>query len=177
VINSEWLLHYLFKLRRFMKNTLKLSLAALAIAALSACGGGGDGGGDVADTYVGVWRSNCNSYTANSGATLYERYNLTLTKTTSTELIGNYSNDTAYADAGCKQALGNIDNYSPVKYNIGAKVTFLGGTVDSMVRTTSTGEARPGFMIADSKNFNVVTVNDDGSRPGGWSTNSPYTKQ
>ncbi len=159
-----------------MKNILKLSLAAVAISALAACGGGGSS--DSADTYVGAWKSGCTSYTGNDGNTYYNTSVMNLAKASASELAGTYTNRTAYADSGCKNALGAITNYGAMKLNIGAKTTFLGAQVDAMVFTLlATGEARPGFINADSTKLNLVVVNNDGSAPSGWGAASPYTKQ
>jgi hypothetical protein len=159
-----------------MKNVLKLGVAAMAVAALAACGGGGSS--DVADTYVGSWKSNCTSYTGNDGNTYYSTWILNLAKVSAAELAATTSNRTAHSDAGCKNPLGAITNYDAAKINIGAKTTFLGAAVDSMVYTVVTsGEARQGFINADSTNLYLVVANNDGSPPRSWSFSSPFTKQ
>jgi hypothetical protein len=159
-----------------MKNILKLSLAVLAAATLAACGDSGSS--DVADTYVGAWKSGCTSYTGNDGNTYYDNHVMNLAKASAAELAGTYSNRTAYSDSACKNVLGANTNFGAIKLNIGAKTTFLGASVDSMVYTViSTGEARQGFVNADSSKLNLVVVNSDGSPPRGWGAASPYTKQ
>jgi hypothetical protein len=159
-----------------MRNFLKLGLAALAVAALAACGGGGSS--DVADTYVGNWKSSCTSYTGNDGNTYYETYILSFAKSTASEIIGTASNTNAHFDAACKNLAGPINNDSPIKINIGAKTSFLGAPADSMVFTfMSTGEARPGFIAADATKLNIVVNNNDGSPPNNWGGASPFTKQ
>jgi hypothetical protein len=159
-----------------MKKILKLSLAAIAIAALAACGGG-NGDGDDTGVYVGTWKSKCNQYTATNGAIYSQTFNLTFAKSGGSVLVGTYSNSQAFTDTACQVSIGTKNNYTPIKISIGAKANFLGGSVDAMVLTFDTGEARPGYMNADSKNMNIVVVNDDGSQPRGWGGNSPYTKQ
>jgi hypothetical protein len=159
-----------------MRNFLKLGLTALAVAALAACGGGGSS--DVADTYVGNWKSNCSSYTGSDGNEYYQTYILSFAKSTASEIIGTYNNSNAYYDAACKNLAGAKNNYDAIKINIGAKTSFLGAPADSMVYSlVSTGEARPGFIVADATKLNIVVNNNDGSPPRGWGAASPYTKQ
>ncbi len=159
-----------------MKNALKLGLVTMAVAALTACGGGGSS--DAADTYVGNWKSKCTAYTGNDGNTYYQTYILSFAKTTAAEVIGTYSNSIAFYDSACKSSGGTKNNYGAIKINIGAKTTFLGASVDAMVYTiVSSGEARPGFITADASKMNIVVNNNDGSPPLGWGSASPYTKQ
>jgi hypothetical protein len=158
-----------------MKNILKLSLAAVAIAALSACGGGDSS--DVADSYTGTWKSNCFSYVANSGATLYGTQVLTMTKASGSELAGTYSSFIAHSDSGCKAVRGEVNSSSPTKFNIGAETTFLGASARAMVMTFSDGQARQGFITADAAKMSFVVTDATGARPGGWGAASPYTKQ
>ena len=146
----------------------------MAIAALAACGDGGST--DVADTYVGTWKSKCYKGTGNDGNTYYYFNNLTVAKVTAAEMTFT-GTGTAYSDASCASKLSTF-NRDAIKINIGAKTTFLGAPVDSMVYTIiSTGEARPGFIVADATKMNVVINNSDGSIPTGWGSSSPYTKQ
>jgi hypothetical protein len=159
-----------------MKNVLKLGLAVVAIAALSACGGGDSS--DAADAYVGNWKSKCASYVASSGRTFYQTYTLSFAKTTPAEILGTYSNSIAYYDSGCTSSAGAKNNYNGIKINIGAKTTFLGAQADAMVYTlVSTGEARPGFITASDTAMNIVVNNNNGTPPAGWGAASPYTKQ
>ena len=159
-----------------MKNILKSSLVAMAVVGLAACGGGG-GSSDVADTYVGNWKSNCFGYTAVNGATYYATTVLSMNKVTAAELSGTYSNTVAHVDSRCTNVLGAINNYSPAKFNIGAETNFLGATARATVMTFSDGQARQGFITADATNMSFVITNASGARPGGWGAASPYTKQ
>jgi hypothetical protein len=160
-----------------MKNMLKLSLAAVAIAALTACGGGGSS--DAADTYVGNWKSNCFAYTGNDGSTYYQTSILTFAKASATELAGTYSNSQAFYNSACTSSAGSKNDYSAIKINLGAKATYQGASVDAMVYTiVSTGEARPGYIVADATKMNLVIAGSTGALPsGGWGVASPYTKQ
>ena len=157
-----------------MKNVLKLGLAVLAAATLAACGDGGSS--DVADTYVGNWKSKCFKGTGNDGNTYYYINNLGIAKASAAELSFT-GTGTSHSDAACSNKLSTFDR-DAIKINLGAKTTFLGAQVDSMVYTiVRTGEARQGFIVADTNNMNVVIYNNDGSPPTGWGTASPYTKQ
>ena len=158
-----------------MKNALKLGLVTMAVAALTACGGGGDA--DVADAYTGNWKSSCFAYVANSGATLYGTQVLTMTKTTGAELIGTYSNTIAHSDPACKVVRQEITSSSPTKFNIGADTTFLGASAKAMVMTLVDGQARQGFITADASRMSFVVTNASGAQPAGWGAASPYTKQ
>ena len=158
-----------------MKYILKLSLASMAIAALAACG---DSSSDVADTYVGTWKTNCHAYVGTDGNTYYKTYVSTFTKANSAELTLTHANANAHSNSTCTNVLGPITAPVAWKLNIGSKTTFLGASVDSMVWTfPATGEARPGFITADSSKLSLVVINTDGSIPTGWSGTSPYTKQ
>jgi hypothetical protein len=159
-----------------MKNLLKLGLAAVAVAALTACGGGSSTP-DAADAYTGNWKSKCYGYTSVSGGTYYATQVMSLTKTTEAELAGTYSNTIAHSDSGCTNPLGAITSGSPVKFNIGADTTFLGAAAKAMVMTFSDGQARQGFITADATKLNFVITDATGARPGGWGAASPYTKQ
>jgi hypothetical protein len=159
-----------------MNNILKLSLAAVAIAALSACGGGGSS--DAADAYVGTWKTNCFAYTGKDGNTYYQTYVSTFTKANAAEIAVTHANAKAHSNSACTNVLGDITAPGAWKLNIGAKTTFLGASVDAIVWSfPATGEARPGYMTTDSSKMSLVVVNTDGSIPTGWSATSPYTKQ
>jgi hypothetical protein len=159
-----------------MKNVLKLSLAAVAISALAACGGGGSS--DVADTYVGTWKSKCFSYTGNDGNTYYQTLKLNLAKVAAAELAGSYSETKAHSDSACANSLGAINNAPAVKINIGVEEAFLGAPAHYMVYTNATtGEARQGYLKADSTQLLLVVSDASGQKPAGWGKASPYTKQ
>jgi hypothetical protein len=162
-------------LRKYMKNVLKLSLAAIAISALAACGGGGSS--DAADTYAGNWKSKCYAYTGNDGRTYYQTHTMSLGKTTPAELAVNYSNAVAHADAGCTSVLGAINAPANSKINIGAETSFLGAAAKAIVMTFADGQARQGFITADDARLNFVVTDASGSVPSGWGRASPYTKQ
>ena len=98
-----------------MKNILKLSLAVVAIAALSACGGGDSS--DAADSYTGNWKSNCYKFTSTNGNSYYGQQLLTFSKASASELAGNYSKGVAYTDAGCTNVAGNLDTGPAFKVN------------------------------------------------------------
>jgi hypothetical protein len=167
--------HIYKQLREDMKKLLKLSLAATAIAALAACGGGGSS--DAADSYTGNWKSSCFSYVAQSGATLYGTQVLSMTKASAAELVGTYSNFVAHSDSACKAVLGQVTSPSPSKFNLGTETTFLGAAARTMVMTFADGQARQGFITADATKMNFVITDASGARPGGWGAASPYTKQ
>jgi hypothetical protein len=158
-----------------MKNVLKFSLAAMAVATLAACGGGGSS--DVADTYVGTWKSKCFPYESD-GATYFSHEIRVNNKVSAASLTSVIKYETAYSDAACKNALGNYaPNATSSTINIGAKTTFLGAQVDSIVYTSAAFGSRQGFMSADSSNWNIVVTNNSGAQPSSWSTYSPFTKQ
>jgi hypothetical protein len=158
-----------------MKNVLKLSLAVLAAATLVACGGGESS--DVADTYVGTWKSKCFSYTGNDGNTYYQTLKLSLAKAAAAELAASYSEAKAHSDAACANSLGSINNPSPVKINLGSEEAFLGSPARYMVYTFASGEARQGYIKTDGTQLRLVVSNASGEKPGGWGDASPYTKQ
>jgi hypothetical protein len=159
-----------------MKNVLKLSLAVLAAATLAACGGGGSS--DVADAYVGNWKSNCHSYIATDGNKYYKTFVSTYTKASVTEIAVTHADTNAYSDSSCKNLLTAINSPAAWKLNLGAKTTYLGASVDAMVWSfPATGEARPGYITTDGAKMSLVVVNTDGSQPTGWSTFAPFTKQ
>ena len=158
-----------------MKNVLKLSLAAVTIAALSACGGGD--ASDATDVYVGTWKSVCYS-TDSSNGTVYTKRIRTLTKSSSTVLIGSTVLDSVFSDAACKNLAGTWSSNaaSITNYALGAKAQFLGAATDSYVATFSDGTSLPGYMVIDGARLymadgaNVATAT-------GWGKYSPYTKQ
>ena len=160
-----------------MNNILKLSLAAVAIAALSACGGGG-GSSDAADAYVGNWKSNCYSYVSTSGGTYYTNQVMSLNKASAAVLAATFSNATAYSDSACKIALGALTASSPANISLGADITYSGAAAKAMVMTLADGQARQGFITANATNLNFVVTGTDGKLPtSGWGAASPYTKQ
>ena len=159
-----------------MTNILKLSLAAVAISTLAACGGGGSS--DVADTYVGTWKSKCFSYTGNDGNTYYETLKINLAKAAAAELTAVYSEAKAHSDSACANFLGAINAPPTVKLNIGVEETFLGAPAHYIVHTNpATGEARQGYIKADSTQLLLVISDVSGQKPTGWGKSSPYTKQ
>ncbi len=159
-----------------MKNVLKLGLAVIAVAALAACGGGSS---DVADSYVGSWKTNCHAYTGQDGNTYYKTFVSTFTKANATEIVVTHAGAVAHSNSICTNVLGEIPAPTGTwKLNIGAKTTFLGASVDAVLWSlTETGEVRPGYITADGSKMSLVAVNNDGSIPSGWSVYSPYTKQ
>jgi hypothetical protein len=159
-----------------MNKFLKLSLSTMVVAALVACGGGDSS--DVADIYVGKWKSGCAAYKDIFGYANYNNYVFNFAKVSASELVVNMTNNTGYADSECKNAIGPASNLNSFKLNIGAKTTFLGAPADAMViRFVSTGETRPGFINADSTKLSLVVVNNDGVQPNTWSAYAPYSKQ
>jgi hypothetical protein len=159
-----------------MKNILKLSLAAVAIAALSACGGGGSS--DAADVYVGNWKSNCFAYTGNDGNTYYKTTIGNFAKSSAAEILVTYSTTKAHSNSSCTNVLGTITDPVAIKLNIGATTSFLGANANAIVYTiVSTGEARQGFIAADATKLNLVVTDATGARPTGWGASSPFTKQ
>jgi hypothetical protein len=158
-----------------MKKLLKPSLAIIAIAALTACTGGDSS--DVADVYVGTWKSKCFSYKGDDGKTYIETRKITFAKVAAAQLTASYSEATVYADSACQQSLGATGAPSGYKINIGAKSNFLGSTADYSVFTYSDGVVRQGYLKADSTQLLVVIRDDSGQEPTSWGVASPYTKQ
>ena len=115
-----------------MENVLKISLAAVAISALAACGGGGSS--DAADTYVGAWKTNCHAYTGQDGNTYYKTFVSTFTKASAAEIVVTHASALAHSNPTCTNVLGAITAPSGTwKLNIGAKATFLGASVDAIL--------------------------------------------
>ena len=161
-----------------MKNVLKLSLAAVAIAALSACGGGDST--DVTDVYVGTWKSACYAGTSSTGQAFYTKRIRTLSKVSATELAGSTILDSPFSDAGCKNVAGtwNSNAASNTKYVLGAKANFLGANTDSYVATFSDNTQSAGFSVVNnSTQLYLVEYAIGAAIPTGWSSTSPYTKQ
>jgi hypothetical protein len=159
-----------------MKKILKLSLATMAVAALTACGGGSSTP-DAADLYVGTWKSKCFTYTGTDGQPHTETRKINLSKVSAAELNAVYTESTAFADTACKQSLGATGAPAGYKINIGAQESFLGAPADYAVFTFSTGEARQGYLKADSTTLLIVISDNSVTKPNGWSIASPYTKQ
>ena len=156
-----------------MKNILKLSLAAMAISALAACGGGGSS--EPADKYVGNWKSACYQDTGNDGQTYYYITNWTGAKASAGEVAftGTYL---WHSDNTCANQLGK-SNSTPRKMNIGAETTFLGAKSDNIVLTNmATGEAFPGYATAADGKMYFRTYTP-GTTPTNWGRSSPWTKQ
>ena len=160
-----------------MTNILKLSLAAVAIAALAACGGGGDSS-DVADVYVGTWKSACYSTNSNTG-TVYTKRIRTISKTNATELAGSTILDKVFSDAACVTVAGTWNDNSPNtgKYVLGAKVQYLGANTDSYVFTNSAGATFAGYMVVNGAQMYLADTATGSAPPTGWGIYSPYTKQ
>jgi hypothetical protein len=159
-----------------MKKILKLSLAAMAIAALAACGGGGSD--DAADIYVGTWKSACYSTDSNTG-TVYTKRIRTFSKATATELASSTILDSVFSDAACKTIAGTWTDNSPValKYVLGAKVQFLGANTDSYISTTPSGSTFAGYMVVNGTQMFLADSPTGSAAPTGWGKFSPYTKQ
>ncbi len=164
-----------------MTNILKLSLAAVAIAALAACGGGGDSS-DVADVYVGTWKSACYSFTNSSGGTSYSKRIRTISKSSATELAGSVIYDSIFSDGACTVLANRVwtDN-SPIlgKYVLGAKAQFLGANTDSYVfsNITTPGGTFSGYMVVNGAQMYLADTATGSAPPTGWGIYSPYTKQ
>ena len=159
-----------------MTNILKLSLAAVAIASLAACGDGGSS--DAADAFVGNWKSNCYSYVSTSGGTYYATQVMSLNKASASVLAATNSANTAYSDSACKSALGALTNASPTTISLGADITYSGAASKAMVMTLTDGQARQGYITASATNLSLVVTGTDGKLPtSGWGSASPYTKQ
>jgi hypothetical protein len=158
-----------------MKKLLKLSLAVVAIAALTACG---DGEADASEVYVGTWKSKCYSTDSNSG-TVYTKRIRTFTKTSATELASSTILDKVFSDAGCNNVLGTWNDNSPtlLKFVLGAKAQFLGANTDTYISTTSTGATFAGYMVVDGAKMSLADAPTGSAAPTGWGIYSPYTKQ
>ena len=158
-----------------MNNILKSGLAAMAVAALAACGGGDSS--EATDAYVGTWKSVCYS-TDSSNGTVYTKRIRTLTKASSTQLVGSTVLDSVFSDAACANAAGtwSSNGAAVTNYALGAKAQFLGANTDSYVATFADGTSLPGYMVVDGVRLymadgaNVATAT-------GWGKYSPYTKQ
>jgi hypothetical protein len=162
-----------------MANILKLSLAAVAIGVLAACGGGGGDSSEVADVYVGTWKSACYSTNSNTG-TVYTKRVRTLSKTNATELASTTSLDSVFSDAACVTNVGFwIDNPPTIaKYVLGAKAQFLGANTDTYVQTiAATGASFTGYMVANGAQLNMADAVTGSAPPTGWGIYSPYIKQ
>jgi hypothetical protein len=164
-----------------MKKILKLSLAAVAIATLAACGGGSDSTAHVfnIDSYVGTWKSPCYSYVATNGSSYYSIRTKTLAKVSATELSNVTKAENSYSDAACTNLVANfVTNYNLGKYVFDGKTAvFAGMTVDTMVHTDLVnGEVLSGYMLADGKQLYVATY-ATGQAISSWGIYSPYTKQ
>jgi hypothetical protein len=163
-----------------MKNILKLSLAAVAIAALSACGGGGSE--DPADKYVGTWLGKCNSYTGSDGATYYRKLKRVLTKLNAGQLTGKSTQEGAYSDAVCSKSVSSaVTTFSGgTQYNIGKTVTILGAEASEIASIDlGSNAALPGYMTVSNGQWYIATYDPSKGETTitGWSANSPYTKQ
>jgi hypothetical protein len=162
-----------------MKNLLKLSLAAIAVAALTACGGGSSTP-DAADAYVGTWKSVCYSYT-NSVGTGYTKRIRTYSKTSATEITSSTISDSPYTDANCTNVAGTWSSNTPSlgKYVLGAKAQFLGANTDTYVFTnlTTPGPTYSGYIVADGTKLFLADTQTGSAPPTGWGIYSPYTKQ
>jgi hypothetical protein len=175
VINCQRDILYLFNLRRFMKSILKLSLAAVAISALVACGGGGSS--DATDAYVGTWKSACYSTDSSSGI-VYTKRVRTITKASSTLLVGSTILDSVFSDAACANTVGTWNSNGAVitNYALGAKAQFLGANTDAYVATFSDGTSLPGYMVVDGVRLYMADGPNVASATG-WGKYSPYIKQ
>jgi hypothetical protein len=161
-----------------MKNILKLSLAAVTIAALSACGGGGSS--DAADAYVGTWKSVCFLTTSPSG-NIYSKRVRTLSKTSAIELASTTSLDSPFSDAACANVSGVWSTNPPdvAKYVLGVKAQFLGAAVDSYVFTSSAAPTTTysGYMTTSGTQMYLADSLTGSAAPTSWGVYSPYTKQ
>ncbi|MBK6367554.1 MAG: hypothetical protein IPF65_09930 [Polaromonas sp.] len=156
-----------------MKNKLKTLLVAVTIAALSACG---DGASDVADAFIGKWKSKCFAYKAQDGNTYYQTGTTNLSKDSAAQLTANYSNAVAHSDSACSNILGNITSASSIKISIGAETVFLGLQSKEIVATYQDGNARRGYIAVDNERLFIVVTDDSGEKPFTWGRSSPYTK-
>ena len=149
------------------------------MAALAACGGGGDSS-DVADVYVGTWKSICYSFTNSSGGTSYSKRIRTISKSSATELAGSVIYDSIFSDGACTVLANRVwtDN-SPIlgKYVLGAKALFLGANADTYVHTNAAGATFSGYMAINGNQMFLVDVATGTAAPTGWSIYAPYTKQ
>jgi hypothetical protein len=169
-----------------MKKILRLSLAFIAIAMLSACPGidfGGDGFRNYPiDKYVDTWKSKCFSYVATDGNTYFTKRirNFSYTEAKPfTELAITTSYDFAFYDAACTQSVGSgsSSEVSAAKLTHDGEVKFLGQSVDSVTWTElNTGEVLSGYMNADKQVMYLVTFKT-GETPSAWGVLSPYTRQ
>lgn len=163
-----------------MKNILKLSLAVLAAATLAACGGGGSSE-EPSDKYVGTWLSKCSSYTGNDGGTYYRKLKRVMTKQNAGQLLAKTTQEGAYSNDTCTSSLtSNVYTYNDAQYNIGKVTTVLGAQADEISYTDLvTKAAYPGFMTISNGQWYIATYDPSKGQTtiGGWSSNSPYTKQ
>ena len=163
-----------------MKNVLKLGLAAVAISALAACGGGDSS--EATDAYVGTWKSACyvRSVTNQTG-TFYTKRIRSNTKVSATELASSYTYDNIYSDAACAVPWGTWSNNSPItgKYVFGAKAQFLGAAADTYVYndTATPATTYTGYMVATGNQIFIADALTGSAPPTSWSSTSPYTKQ
>ncbi len=161
-----------------MKNVLKLGLAVLAAATLVACGGGGEAT-EVADVYVGTWKSACYSTNSSSG-TVYTKRIRTIAKISATEIAASNIRDKVFSDAACANVAGTWTENAPYggRYVIGAKVQFLGANADAYTYTAGDGTTYAGYMALNGAQQLFMADAPTGSAaPTNWGVYSPYTKQ
>ena len=161
-----------------MKNVLKLSLAALSVAVLTACGGGGEST-EVADASVGTWKSACYSTNSSSG-TVYTKRIRTIAKISATEIAASNIRDQVFSDAACANVAGTWNENAPFggRYVIGAKVQFLGANADAYTYTAGDGATYAGYMALNGAQQLFMADSATGAAPPtNWGIYSPYTKQ
>ncbi len=145
--------------------------AAITIAG---CGGGDAAPSDVADPYVGTWKSQCFAWAGN-----YEVVTRTASKLSATQLVGTVVNTKKYSDAACTILLSTDTTTESGVYTIGNKATFLGQSVDSYKYDSSTtpGSGYLGFAVVNGSGLYVAASFTSENPTAWWTGGIPYIKQ
>ena len=161
----------LIQFKRFQSKLLPL--LGLSLALIIAGCGGGDSASDPSDIYVGTWKSKCYLYSTG----VYTQRIRYVTKSSATQMVSNIPNTNAYSDASCSVLVGTgtLSHVSGT-FNLGAKTTFQGQSVDSYTYVSVSGTNYSGYMTVNGSNL-FVAFTTTAVLPTDWSVESPYTKQ
>jgi hypothetical protein len=157
-----------------MKHILKLSLAAMTSVALMACGGSSE---DIADKYVGDWKSGCQTQTGSDGSSAYFHSILFVTKTSAAEIyIKNGFRQ--YSDSSCNSLI-SAGFTTSKKISFGTETTFLGAKADNIVYTFlgATNQTFLGYSSVNNSTWHLSLYAPGTNPTQAWSSDSPYIKQ
>ena len=154
-------------------------LPLVALAALSACGGGGGDSAAVTDgidRYVGTWKA-CAAYSSSDGTAIYTKETIVLNKINGTS--ANYTSTwlNMYEDASCAKVKSAFYAQYASVYAL-VKPFSLGNLSGHQITDTyPSGKVRTEYIAVDDtgKTLYYGAGNVQSSPPTGWST--PYTKQ